>query len=105
MEKTKENAYKEEIKSKARRQEKKSNNPCLAVEVSADGYLGGGGWLGVCDSGASFLRVHNRFIERQRLPLGTTFIYFLAIILLCWLCSAFFVVDKDVRRLLVYLQI
>jgi hypothetical protein len=66
MEKTKENAYKEEIKSKARRQEKKPNNPCLAVDVSADGCWGGGGGLGVCDSGVSFLRVHDSFIERQR---------------------------------------
>ncbi len=62
------------------------------------------GWEGLCDSGATFLRVHNRFIERQRLPLGTTFIYFLHIILLWWLCSAVFVADKDVRGLLVYLQ-
>jgi hypothetical protein len=48
MGKTKENAYKEDIKSKARRQEKKPNNPCLAVDVSADGCWGEGGELGVC---------------------------------------------------------
>jgi hypothetical protein len=48
MGKTTENAYKEEIKSKARGQEKKPNNPCLAVDVSADGCWGGGGELGVC---------------------------------------------------------
>ncbi len=47
MGKTTENAYKEDIKSKARHQEKKSNNPCLAVDVSADVCWGGGGGLGV----------------------------------------------------------
>jgi hypothetical protein len=63
MGKKKENAYEEQTMTKARHQEKNpNNNPCLAVDVSADGRWGEGG---VCDSEASFICIHDSFIERQ----------------------------------------